>query len=84
MSKANRTNRPNEKKVSRTRFLRSRSRLLFLSKPVIQNPKWDPESQLNTEPQFIVAPVKGRSYNKAEANAIAARKAAEASAHDNA
>lgn len=65
MSKATRTNRPNEQKVSRTRFLRSRSRLVHLSKPVIQNPEWkDDPNVINLVPQFIVAPVKGRTYRK--------------------
>lgn len=66
MSKANRQNRPNEQKVSKTRFNRSQSRLAHLSKPVIANPKFDPESALNTEPQFILAPVKGRTYRKTD------------------
>lgn len=54
---------------SLAKFFKSRSKMFFMSKPVITNPKWNPESALNTEPQFILAPVKGRTYKKSEVTA---------------
>lgn len=62
------TKNPNWTKTVRNtlrNFLRSRTKLVHLSKPVIRNPKFNPESLINTVPEFIVAPIKGRTYRKA-------------------
>lgn len=69
MSKS-RTKRPNTKSLTLPKFLRSISRVVFVSKPVMRNPKYDP-NKLTTEPQFIVAPIRGRSYVKSAAAAQA-------------
>lgn len=65
MSTANRSKNPNWSKTARNtirNLFRSRTKMVHLSKPVITNPKFNPESALNTEPQFILAPIRGRSY----------------------
>ena len=65
MSKASRTNTGKVRAFgSVTKFLRSRSKMFHVSKPLIKNPKFDPESKLNTELPLIVAPIKGRTYVK--------------------
>jgi len=47
-------------------FARRLGRLVFISKAVIQNPKWEEGQATKNIPQFIVAPWKGRSFKKSE------------------
>lgn len=70
MSKS-RTHRPNTKSLTKSKFLRSISRMFFVSKPVMKNPKFDPE-HLTAEPMFIVAPIRGRSYVKPKTAEVSA------------